>query len=660
MRMGFPTDADAIRSLIADHPDGLSIHDVAITLGIHRNTASKYLEVLHSQGLLDIRKVGATKLYYTSLRVPVSCVMRLFSDPVFAIDRERMIRSANEAALELVGLTLEECQGRPLASLENIAGPGVYDAVQPVFRGQTVTYQGLCQTHQKTGCRIKAFPVRFDTGRSGAALVFLDRGEDGCGSGDIPSCDSGLASIRMLKSPVIVRFNDDGVVLFANEGFISRFSPADPNMSGRRMPLLIPDQDLPLFSKTIQDAKRTGQVRSEFRVIHSSGDIRLYRWQVLSICQNGTCDLLAVGFDITDFHSREEQFRIFYDSTEELFGKRTHDLREINRQLYQEIAERKLAEETLRLYEYTIRSVADLVIWFTFDGNVTYVNDAARMALHIQKTGKDLKIGSFIKHPPLGDWQLFFRELMDKRHLFLDASLFRTDGMSLPVEVRFTFLKYGDKEFCCCVARDIQERLDALKVLIASENRFRELAETIPDVVYLRDPKTGEIQYLNSAFERVFGYSCSDIYADPERWKDWIHPSDRERVVSEAGVPSGNLKTMEYRIIRSDGEVRWMTVKIHYVRDSRNEAVREVGIATDSTMVKTIQEEMVRTNERFHLALETVPVTMFSQDLDLEYTWVINPSIGLTESDVIGCTDKQIFSPETGTELTTPRSHILR
>lgn len=656
--MGSPTDADAIRILIADHPDGLSIHDVAVTLGIHRNTASKYLEVLHSQGLLDIRRVGATKLYYSSLRVPVSCVLRLFSEPVFAIDRERMIQSTNEAAQQLVGLTNEECHGRPLAVLESITGPGIYDAVLPVLRGQTITIPGVFHSSRQNEYLIKAFPVRFDTGRSGAALVFLKK-EDENGASDEPSSDIGLSILRMMKEPVIVRFKDDGSVLFANEGFVSRFSPSAPHMSGRRMPLLIPDPDLPLFSKAVQDAKLTGQVCSEFRVIHSSGDVRMYRWQILSVCQGSTCDLLAVGFDITDYHSREEQFRIFYESTEELFGERTHDLREINRQLYQEITERKLAEETLRLYEYTIRSVADLVIWFTFDGSVTYLNDAARMALHIPKTGKDLKIRSFFEHPPLGDWQLFFRELMDKRHLFLDASVFRTDGMPLPVEARFTFLKHGDKEFCCCVARDIQERLDTLKVLIASENRFRELAETIPDVVYLFDLKTGEIQYLNRAFERVFGRSCRDIYTVPENWRDWIHPDDRERVISESGIPAGNLKTMEFRIIRPDGGVRWVTAKIHYIRDIDGVPVREVGIATDSTLAKITHSELVKTNERFRLALDIVPVTMFSQNLDLEYTWIVNSSIGLTESDVIGCTDKQIFPPETETELTRIKRQVL-
>lgn len=100
---------------------------------------------------------------------------------------------------------------------------------------------------------------------------------------------------------------------------------------------------------------------------------------------------------------------------------------------------------------------------------------------------------------------------------------------------------------------------------------------------------------------------------------------------------------MEYRIVLPSGEVRWVRVKIHYVRDKSQTPVREIGVVTDITHEKRIQDEIRQINEKFQLAVHAAPVTIFGQDPDMVYQWVVNPSINLSTSDIIGYTDYEIF-----------------
>src|SRR5260370_932833 len=63
-----------------------------------------------------------------------------------------------------------------------------------------------------------------------------------------------------------------------------------------------------------------------------------------------------------------------------------------------------------------------------------------------------------------------------------------------------------------------------------SEQRFRQLAETINEVFWLADPPCSEMLYVSPAYEEIFGRSCASLYRSPRSWADAVHPEDRERI----------------------------------------------------------------------------------------------------------------------------------
>ena len=63
-----------------------------------------------------------------------------------------------------------------------------------------------------------------------------------------------------------------------------------------------------------------------------------------------------------------------------------------------------------------------------------------------------------------------------------------------------------------------------------SEERFRQLAENIPDAFFVIAADYSKTFYVSPAYEQIWGRPCSDVYENPMAWADAIHPEDRDRM----------------------------------------------------------------------------------------------------------------------------------
>ncbi len=149
--------------------------------------------------------------------------------------------------------------------------------------------------------------------------------------------------------------------------------------------------------------------------------------------------------------------------------------------------------------------------------------------------------------------------------------------------------------------QEIDERKRTMAQLAESELRFRQLAETIQEVFFLREPN-GELLYVSPALEVVAQRSRESVYADPASWQDLIHPEDRDHAVANIGLPEFDV---EYRIVRPDGAKRWIHSRGFPIRDSRGEIVRVAGIAKDITERKA-QELKIGKLSRIHAVLSGI------------------------------------------------------
>lgn len=171
------------------------------------------------------------------------------------------------------------------------------------------------------------------------------------------------------------------------------------------------------------------------------------------------------------------------------------------------------------------------------------------------------------------------------------------DGHEVPVSVSFsTFLDSGNRRFVG-VFRDISNRVRMEAELREREERFRQMAENIHEMVWMTDPKKGEVLYVNPAYEEIWGQSAEELYQNPQSYSDAIHPADRDRVEAVLDPESTVAYEEEYRISRPDGEVRWVYDRAVLIRNEAGEVYRTVGIASDITDRKEREQEHNRTLE---------------------------------------------------------------
>jgi diguanylate cyclase (GGDEF)-like protein/PAS domain S-box-containing protein len=144
---------------------------------------------------------------------------------------------------------------------------------------------------------------------------------------------------------------------------------------------------------------------------------------------------------------------------------------------------------------------------------------------------------------------------------------------------------------------DVTERREAASQRQASEQRFLQMADNIRDMFFLQEIDSGRMLYVSPAYAEIWGRSCESLYAKPDSWEDAIDPADRGaiRLQLRKGMPAVRLD-LDFRVIRPDGSVRWVSARIFPVKDESGRLVRTAGIVTDVTERKRAEERIRRLN----------------------------------------------------------------
>ncbi|MEG3868979.1 MULTISPECIES: PAS domain S-box protein [unclassified Microcoleus] len=235
----------------------------------------------------------------------------------------------------------------------------------------------------------------------------------------------------------------------------------------------------------------------------------------------------------------------------------------------------------------------------------------------------------------------------------------RKDGKIILCEWYNTTLVDADGSIIgvASLIQDVTEFHSAVGQLRASEERFRQLAENIHEVFWIREPNQKQLVYVSPACEKIWNLSCQSLQSEPEAFWDAIHREDLDRVKAAFAKQGRGDYDEEYRVVRSDGSVCWVRDRAFPVRSQTGEIYRIVGIAEDITQRKLAEEfqKVAQTAQAANQAKSAFLANM-SHELRTPLNAIIGYSDMLTEdAEDLGCED---FIPDLQ-KIQTAGKHLL-
>jgi diguanylate cyclase (GGDEF)-like protein/PAS domain S-box-containing protein len=133
-------------------------------------------------------------------------------------------------------------------------------------------------------------------------------------------------------------------------------------------------------------------------------------------------------------------------------------------------------------------------------------------------------------------------------------------------------------------ARERRERRRTEAELEIARERLTSIYSSLPDMLWSVDAESERILYVSPAAKDIFQRSPDDFLIDDDLWLQVVHPDDRPHMLAAwEGVRKGAEFDVEYRVVRPDGEVRWVNDRGRAVHRPDGRAERIDGIVRDIT-----------------------------------------------------------------------------
>ena len=170
------------------------------------------------------------------------------------------------------------------------------------------------------------------------------------------------------------------------------------------------------------------------------------------------------------------------------------------------------------------------------------------------------------------------------------------------------------------VARDITERKAAEDAIRVSEERFRELADAIPQIVWTA-ALDGAMTHVNAKAVEYTGLDAGDLTG--WSWERVIHHDDLPNVLNEwtQSLRDGVPRSVELRMRSADGEYRWHIARNRPIHGADGVIASWVGTCTDVNDLKHAENALRETDARLKEAQRIARLGSWSWEPPTNHVW---------------------------------------
>ncbi len=174
----------------------------------------------------------------------------------------------------------------------------------------------------------------------------------------------------------------------------------------------------------------------------------------------------------------------------------------------------------------------------------------------------------------------------------------KKDNSAFYAEFSSCELENSGQLYLILVAKDISERKRMQEAARDSEQKYRNIAENIDDLLYTFERSDNKMlpTYYSSAIQKITGYTQTEFLSDQRLFLKIIHPDDfpdlkkRLSFIWKSDKPVAT--EFEFRIINKSGNVVWVRNKINVVRDAEGKIQKIYGLISDITFNKRAEEDL--------------------------------------------------------------------
>ena len=405
-------------------------------------------------------------------------------------------------------------------------------------------------------------------------------------------------------------------------------------LEGKTLWEVSPPQDCDFFESKYREALAGKKHNFEYKY----GD-RIFLTTIMPL-KNDQKEIFAgmvVTQDITEQKQAEIALKILKNDLKIKYEKRTEDLKIANQQLREEIIDRWRTEEALRESQQQLELFfsqsldgfffmmldkpvqwddtvdKEKVLDYVFASErVTKANDAL-----IAQYGAEreefigITLNYFFAHN-LNLGREIIENFLNAGRIHLESESRKFDGTPIWLEGDYICIydSHGRIMGHFGVQRDVSGRKKAEAALKESEERFRQLAENIESVFWAIDCQQDKLIYISPAYEKIWGRNRADLYAFRQFFTDFVHPEDRDGVQAAFSKlivgDNENDNAIEYRIVRLDGEIRWIRDRAFLIKNVAGEVYRLVGIAEDISEQKRVEKELQNATKMYQQILDAI------------------------------------------------------
>jgi PAS domain S-box-containing protein len=228
----------------------------------------------------------------------------------------------------------------------------------------------------------------------------------------------------------------------------------------------------------------------------------------------------------------------------------------------------------------------------------------------------------------------------------------RRDGTEFPVEVSLSFLEVGAQTLVLSSIQDI-ERKRAEELYLAA------IVQASDDAI-IGKTLDGTIVSWNKGAEKIYGYKAEEVLGHSIAILLPPGKPDELPGIMKQLRHGQRIESYEATRIHKDGHLIDVSVTISPVKDKAGKVVGVSAVARDITKHKQAEAALRLSEERFRVGLKGAPVVVFTQDLQLRYTWINSPVLAWERQDYVGKTDAEIVGGEEGARLTAIKQEVLR